>query len=89
MNDTAISYELYGDFKKSIEFKKKALVLKLKHYDTEIHPDVIKSLKSIAYSYTLLGDDKTALEYKENVLDIRKKINKNKDNADIAKTLNR
>ena len=89
LNDTAISYELYGDFKKSIEFKKKALVLKLKHYDTEIHPDVIKSLKSIAYSYTLLGDDKTALEYKENVLDIRKKINKNKDNADIAKTLNR
>jgi ABC-type dipeptide/oligopeptide/nickel transport system ATPase subunit len=89
LNETALSYERYGDFKKSIEFKKKALVLKLKHYDTELHPDVIKSLKSIAYTYTLSGENKSALEYKENVLDIRKKLNKTKDNADVAKTLNR
>jgi tetratricopeptide (TPR) repeat protein len=92
-----ISAELYAklanyygnqmqDFKNRLKFSEKSFEIFKNLYNGD-HPDIAKSLNSMAVSYSSLGDYKTAFEYYTKALEMRQKLDDG-DHPEIASSLN-
>lgn len=69
MNELATTYEIIGNFSKSVEFNIKSLdfsknLLELKKsiFGETDHEEIAKSLKGLAYVYENLGENEKSLE---------------------------
>jgi tetratricopeptide (TPR) repeat protein len=86
LSDIGYTYSGLGDHKRGLEYKEKALAIRLELFG-ERHSDTATSLDNIGTEYSDLGDHKRALEYEEKALAIRIEL-LDERHPDIARSLN-
>jgi tetratricopeptide (TPR) repeat protein len=70
LNDLGFCYGFFGDYKRALEYNKKALEIRLELFG-ERHPETASSFDSVGSKINLLRDYKHALEYSKKALEIR------------------
>lgn len=85
-NNVGIAFSSFGDHRRALEYKHKALAIRERVLPPD-HPDLAISYNNVGYTYDDLGDHAKALEYKLKALEIREKVLP-PDDPDLANSYN-
>ena len=85
-NNVGITLYQYGDYRRSLEYLKKALSIRERVLPPD-HPDLTISYNNVGYTYGYLGDHAKALEFQLKALEIREKVLP-PDHPDLARSYN-
>ncbi|MEA3451726.1 MAG: tetratricopeptide repeat protein, partial [Bacteroidota bacterium] len=86
INNSALIFKSLGNYKKSLEFHKKAIKIIEQVYDKN-HPNLATSYNNVAITYEAIGEIYKELEYYKKAIEIREQVLP-KNHLDLAQSYN-
>ena len=85
-NNVGIAFSSFGDYRRSLEFRRKALEIRERVLPPD-YPNLATSYNNVGMSYEELGDHEKALDFLQKALEIREKV-LSPDHPDLANSYN-